>query len=71
MIKLMTPEGFAGLMRGRALLFGFAMVVGIVVGTYSTLFIAVPLVNWWYGRKGGIEAAAAAVPAKPAKKATA
>jgi preprotein translocase subunit SecF len=37
--------------------FGFAMVVGIVVGTYSTLFIAVPLVNWWYGRRGGFEAA--------------
>jgi preprotein translocase subunit SecF len=31
--------------------FGFAMVVGVVVGTYSTLFIAVPLVNWWYGRQ--------------------
>jgi preprotein translocase subunit SecF len=30
--------------------FGFTMVVGIVVGTYSTLFIAVPLVNWWYSR---------------------
>jgi preprotein translocase subunit SecF len=31
--------------------FGLAMVVGILVGTYSTLFIAVPLVNWWYGRQ--------------------
>jgi preprotein translocase subunit SecF len=31
--------------------FGLAMVVGIVVGTYSTLFIAVPLVNWWYSRQ--------------------
>jgi preprotein translocase subunit SecF len=31
--------------------FGLAMVVGIVVGTYSTLFIAVPLVNWWYARQ--------------------
>jgi len=31
--------------------FGFTMVVGIVVGTYSTLFIAVPLVNWWYARQ--------------------
>jgi len=30
--------------------FGFTMVVGIIVGTYSTLFIAVPLVNWWYAR---------------------
>jgi preprotein translocase subunit SecF len=33
--------------------FGFAMVVGIVVGTYSTLFIAVPMVEWWYSRGGG------------------
>ncbi len=31
--------------------FGFTMVVGIVVGTYSTLFIAVPLVNWWTSRR--------------------
>jgi len=31
--------------------FGLAMVVGIIVGTYSTLFIAVPIVNWWYGRQ--------------------
>jgi preprotein translocase subunit SecF len=31
--------------------FGFTMVVGIVVGTYSTLFIAVPLVNWWSSRQ--------------------
>jgi len=31
--------------------FGLAMVVGIIVGTYSTLFIAVPLVNWWYVRQ--------------------
>jgi preprotein translocase subunit SecF len=42
--------------------FGFAMVVGIVVGTYSTLFIAVPLVNWWYGRqeRAGVPAKASA-----------
>lgn len=56
--------------------FGFAMVVGIVVGTYSTLFIAVPLVNWWYGRRGGMgglePAVAAKSAARPAKtKATA
>ncbi len=31
--------------------FGFTMVVGILVGTYSTLFIAVPLVSWWYARQ--------------------
>ncbi len=32
--------------------FSFALVVGMVAGTYSTMFIAVPLVDWWYGRKG-------------------
>ena len=29
--------------------FGFTMVVGILVGTYSTIFIATPLVLWWSG----------------------
>jgi preprotein translocase subunit SecF len=29
--------------------FGFTMVVGILVGTYSTVFIATPLVLWWSG----------------------
>jgi preprotein translocase subunit SecF len=27
--------------------FGFAMAIGILVGTYSTVFIASPLVAWW------------------------
>jgi preprotein translocase subunit SecF len=27
--------------------FGFTMVVGIIVGTYSTIFIACPIVIWW------------------------
>jgi len=31
--------------------FSFALVVGTIVGTYSTMFIAVPLVDWWYRRK--------------------
>jgi preprotein translocase subunit SecF len=30
--------------------FSFTLVVGVVVGTYSTMFIAVPIVNWWYAR---------------------
>ena len=54
--------------------FGFTMVVGILVGTYSTLFIAVPFVNWWYGRRGGMDAvtvAAAKTPARPARPAMA
>jgi preprotein translocase subunit SecF len=31
--------------------FAFTMVVGILVGTYSTMFIASPIVNWWSGRR--------------------
>ena len=30
--------------------FGFTMVVGVLVGTYSTIYIASPLVAWWSGR---------------------
>jgi preprotein translocase subunit SecF len=37
--------------------FGFTMVVGIVVGTYSTIYIASPIVVWWQGR--GVRPAAA------------
>jgi len=31
--------------------FSFVLILGTVVGTYSTMFIAVPLVDWWYRRK--------------------
>ena len=31
--------------------FSFVLVVGTIVGTYSTMFIAVPLVDRWYRRK--------------------
>ena len=31
--------------------FGFTMVVGIVVGTYSTIYIATPFVIWWQSFK--------------------
>ena len=31
--------------------FGFAMVIGILVGTYSTIYIASPFVIWWQGLK--------------------
>jgi preprotein translocase subunit SecF len=34
--------------------FGFTMVVGIVVGTYSTIYIAGPIVAWWSERKGSV-----------------
>jgi preprotein translocase subunit SecF len=39
--------------------FGFTMVVGILVGTYSTIFIAIPLVVWWSGRGRTVGQAAA------------
>jgi preprotein translocase subunit SecF len=37
--------------------FSFALVVGTIVGTYSTMFVAVPLVAWWYRRKAKAVAA--------------
>jgi preprotein translocase subunit SecF len=40
--------------------FGFTMVVGILVGTYSTVFIAVPAVVWWSERSHKAPAAARA-----------
>ena len=32
--------------------FAFAMLIGIIVGTYSSIFIASPIVLWWSGHKG-------------------
>jgi preprotein translocase subunit SecF len=40
--------------------FSFTMVIGILVGTYSTIFIATPLVVWWEGRAGKAPPAARA-----------
>jgi preprotein translocase subunit SecF len=57
-LALMGLYVFGGeVLRG----FSFALVVGTVVGTYSTMFVAVPLVAWWYARKSK--------PAAPAAKA--
>jgi SecD/SecF fusion protein len=33
--------------------FAFAILIGIVVGTYSSIFIASPIVLWWSSRTGG------------------
>ncbi len=50
--------------------FSFTMVIGVLVGCYSTVFIAAPLVNWWYARRGGLGGMEVAKsPAKPAAKA--
>ncbi len=32
--------------------FAFAILIGVCVGTYSSIFIASPVVLWWSGRKG-------------------
>ena len=39
--------------------FGFTMVVGILIGTYSTVFIAAPIVVWWTNFSEGRKAPAA------------
>jgi preprotein translocase subunit SecF len=52
------------LMGGQVLrAFSFALVVGIVVGTYSSFGIAAPLVVWWHRWKGQGAAAAGTGPA--------
>ncbi len=33
--------------------FGFVISIGIIVGTFSSIFIASPIVLWWSSRKGG------------------
>jgi len=33
--------------------FAFAILIGVVVGTYSSIFIASPIVLWWSSRGGG------------------
>jgi preprotein translocase subunit SecF len=32
--------------------FGFTMVVGVIIGTWSTIFVASPIVVWWQERRG-------------------
>jgi SecD/SecF fusion protein len=34
--------------------FAFAIIVGVLVGTYSSIFVASPIVLWW-SRKGGLD----------------
>jgi preprotein translocase subunit SecF len=36
--------------------FAFALLVGIVIGTYSSIFVASPLLLFWENRKGGQDA---------------
>ncbi len=46
--------------------FAFTFLVGIVTGTYSSIYIASALVLWWHkGQRPTLSAAAAPVPAQP------
>ena len=49
--------------------FAFCLVVGIMVGTYSSVFVASPLVIWWNNWRGGAEVVATA-PARVAATAS-
>jgi SecD/SecF fusion protein len=49
--------------------FAFAILIGIVVGTYSSIFIASPIVLWWSGRKGSSLQAEVVKPVVPTAKA--
>lgn len=33
--------------------FSVTILVGLIIGTYSSIFVASPIVLWWSGRKGG------------------
>jgi SecD/SecF fusion protein len=33
--------------------FSLAIIIGVVVGTYSSIFIASPIVLWWTRARGG------------------
>jgi preprotein translocase subunit SecF len=45
--------------------FALAMTIGIVVGTYSTLYIATPIVLWLERRAGRVESGRGAEPQRP------
>jgi preprotein translocase subunit SecF len=45
--------------------FAFTMVVGIITGTYSTVFIAAAIVSFWRGDRSRMVAASPAAAAAP------
>ena len=47
--------------------FAFALTIGVLVGTYSSLFVASPVVIAWYNWRSGDRKAARSSKAAPAK----
>ena len=45
--------GVAGAFLGGGVIhdFAFALCFGVLVGTYSSMFIASPILVWWYERR--------------------
>jgi len=53
----LIPIVFLFLMGGAVLRdFSLAIIIGVVVGTYSSIFIASPIVLWWTRARGGVGA---------------
>lgn len=51
--------------------FAFTMIVGVITGTYSSVFIASSIVTFWRHRKGSARVVAAAPPPTPTRAAAA
>ena len=51
--QLCFPSGALYFFGGAVLRdFSFAILVGILIGTYSSIFIAAPIVLWWSKLRG-------------------
>jgi SecD/SecF fusion protein len=53
-VATLVSVGVLSILGGSGLRdFGFIIFIGIVIGTFSSIFIASPVVLWWSNRKGG------------------
>jgi SecD/SecF fusion protein len=53
-VATLVSVAVLGILGGSSLRdFGFIIFIGIVIGTFSSIFIASPVVLWWSNRKGG------------------
>jgi SecD/SecF fusion protein len=53
-VSTLVSVGILSILGGSSLRdFGFIIFLGIIIGTFSSIFIASPVVLWWSKRKGG------------------